>query len=350
MIAETKPDLAAGSCWPGLAVAILIASGAWMLMWAVGLEQSPLSGLPISMMLLAILAGLALAGPAARNPSWTPGLEMARGWVLKAAVALIGLRLALGDVAELGIEVLPLVILAIVIGLGLVLGLSRLAGVPARLAALIAAGTAICGASAIAATAPGIRARSDEVCYAIACIALLGLAATLVYPWLLQLVLEDSHLVGFAVGVLIHDTAQVTAAAVFHEQTWQTGETLNAATVAKLMRNLAMLIVVPGLIWWLGRGQSTQSTRVPLPLFIVAFLLLSGGRTLGDVWLGTDHAAWNTLIQSAGFLSQFGFAMAMAALAMAVRPAELRHHGWRPALIAIISSLGMLMMALWWLS
>lgn len=333
---------------PGLSIALGIAAGAWVLVQLIAMLPPPFGALPVSMMLVSILAGLALAGPAARHENWEPGLNLARGPILKIAVALIGLRLSLTDLGQLGLQALPLVAVVVVFGLVLTLILARSFGASGRLAALLAVGTAICGASAIAATAPGLRARSDEVCYAIACIAVIGLGATLIYPAGLGLLFDTSQDIGLVMGVAIHDTAQVTAAALMHEQVWETEGTLLAATVAKLLRNSAMLVVIPALVWFSMRNQSGETARAPFPFFIVAFVLLSGVRSLGDAWLGANHDIWQALIDLSAQASVFAFAMAMAALAMAVRPSELRSLGWKPAAAALISAGAILALAVAW--
>jgi uncharacterized integral membrane protein (TIGR00698 family) len=332
----------------GLAVVSAIALTAWLLVALASRVPGLLQTLPLSMMLIAILIGLGLAGMASSRPKWQPGLELARGPILKIAVALIGLRLSLADLGQLGFQALPLVVLVVTLGLGMTLLLARLVGAHWRLAALLAAGTAICGASAIAAAAPGLKASSTETCYAVACIALIGLLATLAYPPLLSLLLDRPEQIGLVIGVAIHDTAQVTAAAVFHEQAWATEGALASATVAKLMRNSTMLLVIPVLVWYANRDQTGNTASVPFPLFIVAFIALSGVRTLGDAWLGSDQATWNQAIAMAGQLSLFGFAMAMAALAMSIRLSELKTLGWKPAAAALVSAVGILLIALGW--
>jgi len=340
----------ASNKFSGLAVALGIAVGAWAAVRLVALLPPPAGTLPLSMMLVAILAGLALAGPANRRPGWQPGLDFARGPLLKIAVALIGLRLSLADLGQLGAQALPLVLLVLLVGLGVTLLLARLAGATPRLGILLAAGTSICGASAIAATAPGLRAKSDEVCYAIACVALVGLTATVLYPWALERLLDSPTQIGLVIGVAIHDTAQVTAAAALHEQAWQAEGTLLAATVAKLMRNAAMLVIIPGLVWLHARRHAGGAAKVGLPLFIVAFVLLSGLRSGVDALLGPDHAAWNDFLTAVARASAFAFAMAMAALATTVQPAELKAHGWKPAAAAIGAATVMFGLAAWWVS
>ena len=327
----------------GLLVLVVLATVAgWLAAW---LRSGP-GNLPISPMVLAILAGLALAGVAAAQPSWQPGLALARGILLKAAVALIGLRLSLSELAWLGGQALPLVLTAVVLGLGVTLGLARLAGANRRLAGLLAVGTVICGVSAIAALAPAIKARHEEVCYAVACIALAGLIGTLVYPFVLPLLLTDPIAAGLVLGTAIHDTAQVTAAATAWEQLWNSQDTLNAATATKLMRNLTMVLVIPAMVWLLAGRE--DSDRVPVPLFIVAFVALSALRSLGDL-AGADQTLWwPALIDSLGRLSQFMFTMAMAALAMSIRLSDLRTLGWRPAAAAMLAALFILVLAVFW--
>lgn len=263
-------------------------------------------------------------------------------------MALLGLRLSLIELGSLGLQALPLVIVAILVALTLTFLLARLAGAHQRLASLLAVGTAICGASAIAATAPGIRARSEEIGYAIACIALIGLMATLAYPLLLPLILDSPEQIGMVIGLAIHDTAQVTAAASMYEQTWPGNGTLNAATVTKLLRNCFMLLLIPVLVWLNSRNADT-STRPglpPVPLFILGFLTLSAVRTAGDAVLGSDNPAWRFGIELAGQVSVFAFAMAMAALAMSIRISTLRQLGWKPAVAACVSALGVFALAL----
>ncbi|NEZ03448.1 putative sulfate exporter family transporter [Wenzhouxiangella sp. XN201] len=335
---------------PGLALAAVIAAGAWLIVRLIALLPPPVGSLPLSMMLVAILAGLALAAPVNRRPGLEPGLALARGIILKTAVALIGLRLSLADLGQLGAQAWPLVLLVVATGLLVTLLLARLAGAGPRLGILLAAGTSICGASAIAATAPGLKAKSDEICYAIACIALIGLTATVLYPWLLERLFESPEEIGFILGVAVHDTAQVTAAAALHEQAWDADGTLVAATVAKLMRNAGMLILIPALVWFYTRRHEGGSAKVRLPLFIVAFIALSGARSGIDALLGPDHALWNDILAVVAQASMFAFAMAMTALATTVQPSELKAHGWKPAVAAVAAAAVMFGVAVWWMN
>lgn len=329
---------------PGLSLALGVA--------VVAMAAARLVPLPVSSILVAILAGLALSALPDRRPGLQPGLKLASGPLLKLGVVLIGLRLSLVDIGTIGVDALPLVALVIPVGLGAIMLLGRLAGIPRRLTWLLAAGTGICGASAIAATAPGIRARPEETAYAMACIALFGLSATLVYPGLFHALLGDAATVGMGLGAAIHDTGQVTGAALLYDQASGTEAALPAAAVTKLLRNLSMLAIIPGIIWLASRGRDNgeDTSSVAFPLFVLGFLALAGVRTAVDgLWPGSPPA-WQMIIEVAKLASELLFASAMAALGMSLKPAALKTLGWRPAAVALIGAGSMGVVAAAWLA
>lgn len=325
---------------PGLALVAVIALLATLAPPLIAATGEPLAGLPLSPVLLAILGGLACAGLAQRRqPQLGPGLKLAAGPLLKLAVMLIGLRLSLAELGTLGVQAVPVVLAAVCTGLLLAWLLGRVLGVGDRLTALLAVGSAICGASAIAATAPAIKARPEETAYALACVALFGLAATILYPWLFGAWLPDGVQAGLALGAAIHDTAHVTAAALILEQAMGDPGVVAAATVTKLLRNLAMLAVIPAAAWWVLRGAEAEGGRTPFPYFILGFVALAGVRTAGDMAFGTAEA-WQAVLLVAAHASAFLFAMAMAAIGMSIRLAALRLLGIRPAAVALLTALG----------
>ena len=343
--ARPKSD-SVSSPWTGLSVGAAIAGLAWSVAALLRFGPGPLPALPVSPMVLAIFFGVGLAGMVARYPRCEPGLALAHGLLLKTAVALIGLRLSLGEVWTMGGQALPLVVLAITTALLVSLILYYLLATGARLAGLLTVGTAICGASAIAALAPAIRASPAEVCYAIACIALFGLIATVAYPLILPLWLDDPALIGLVMGSAIHDTAQVMAAASAHQQIWAVDGTLETATVSKLLRNTAMVVVIPAAAWIIAGRNSGQ--RVTIPYFIAAFLALAAVRSLADTTGLGETNAWQVILTTTNAISQFLFAMAMAALALTIRPRDLVPLGWRPALVAALVAAGMLAVTTAW--
>lgn len=333
---------------PGLAVAG--STGLFAIALAAGI-RSATGEIPVGSALLAILAGLIFASPLGSREALQPGLKLAIGPVLKLGVMLIGLRLSLTELGTLGLEVAGLVIGVILAGLMLMAPAGRLLGLGPRLTALLGVGTAICGASAIAATAPGVRARADETAYAIACVALFGLIATLAWPWLFEAVLGDPHRVGIALGAAIHDTAQVTGAALMHEQIHAVSGSLESATVTKLLRNLGMLVVIPLVIAWVNRADNQAGGRMPaFPLFVLGFVALSALRTLGDALFSADAETWQVFLGLADQASTILFATALAALGLSIRVAALRALGWQAAAAALAVTVLIAGLVLGWLA
>ncbi|RVA11245.1 putative sulfate exporter family transporter, partial [Mesorhizobium sp. M7D.F.Ca.US.004.03.1.1] len=146
--------------------------------------------------------------------------------------------------------------------------LGRLIGVDAKLAQLIAAGTSICGASAIVATNIVTDARDEDVTYAVASITLFGTVAMLGFPLMAPMLGLDQHAFGLWAGASIHEVAQVIGAG-FQNGT-QSGE---IATVAKLTRvaMLAPMVVALGLMARRKSGDQTAA-RPPMPWFVAAFV------------------------------------------------------------------------------
>ena len=138
------------------------------------------------------------------------------------------------------------------------------------------------------ATAPAIDAEESEVSYAVACVAIFGMLAMLTYPFVVPWFLgNDLTGIGIFFGAAIHDTAQVTGAALAFQQTHHAPEVLNTATVVKIMRNLSMAVVIPLMAGLFHRGRHadrTGASHAPpnLPLFVLGFLAMTLLRTAGD--------------------------------------------------------------------
>jgi len=212
---------------------------------------------------------------------------------------LLGIRLSISDIAVIGIWGLP-----IVIGLSATLLLNRILNLPARLGILMAIGTSICGASAIVASSATIEATDEEVTYAIANITIFGIAATLFYPYLANVIFAGDIIhTGLFIGTSIHETAQVAAAGLIFDQSFDVSSSPTAADVAiiaKLVRNIMIVIVIPTMAFVYMRrtvqirGSSTvKAPRILdlIPMFIFGFLLMSIIRSLGDTHLTNNGLA-----------------------------------------------------------
>jgi uncharacterized integral membrane protein (TIGR00698 family) len=325
--------------WPGLLLALALALAARYFSALIGMQLGfPKS--PVSPILLAILIGLGVRNLAGLSAGFIAGVNFAQNNVLKLGVVLLGIRLSLDAVGAIGVECIPIVIGCIVSALIVVNLLSRWLGVSAGLGTLIAVGTSICGCTAILATAPAIRARESEVCYAVSCVALFGTMGMLVYPFLAQQLFGGDPLAaGMFLGTAIHDTAQVVGAGLLFEQYFQSSAGLEAATVTKLVRNLSMVIIIPALTFAFARqnnqpGESRTPLKNLVPLFIVGFIAMSLFRTvgdLGDAAFGViPPAVWQMTVGSIQQISEVLLAVAMAAVGLGTSFAGIRQIGLKP--------------------
>lgn len=336
---------------PGVAIAAFLTLVGNALADYVGQTLLGFERTPLSPILIAIVLGLFLRNAVGLPTSYQPGLRLCLQLVLRIGVALLGLRISLAAVGSIGTLALPVVLLTITTALVGVALVSRALGLPPRLGALIAVGTAICGNSAIIATAPAIAAREDEVSYAVGCVTLFGLLALVIYPFLSHAIFAgDPELAGLFLGTAIHDTAQVAGAGLLFMQQYGAAEALDIATVTKLLRNLFMVIVVPGMAWFYHRREAPDtslprlSLRSAVPFFVLGFLALAIVRTVGDLgdapfggWL--DAAQWNELIALGSTASAWCLTLAMAAVGLGTDLGRLRDLGARPLLAGLIAAL-----------
>ena len=204
---------------PGvLAAAAVMQTGFWTadhlgqaLLAAQGLTgaASPISGIPVS-----ILLGMLVNNAVTLPQSLRPGLKFCTVSALRAGIVCVGAKLSFVDVARLGAAGIPVVMATIGAGLTVVPMLARRLGLPPKLGLLVAAGTSICGVTAITALAPAIKANEREVGLAVANVVAFGTVAMLTYPYLGNALFAHSEQIGMFLGTAIHDTSQVCGAGV----------------------------------------------------------------------------------------------------------------------------------------
>ena len=313
---------------------------------------SPLSGVPV-----AIVLGLLLRNTLPLPASLNPGLKFATTTILRAGIVLVGIRLSLFDVLKLGIAGLPVVLAAITTGLVFVTWFNKKLGLPPRLGTLIAAGTSICGVTAIVSTAPAIDADEREVAYAVANVVAFGLFGMLTYPYLAHALLGSSETIGLFLGTAVHDTSQVVGAALTYKQVYGDDVVLRVATVTKLTRNIFLAVVIPVLTWLhlKNQGRAAGTGRAPIkissliPGFVIGFLAMAVVRSIGDWTLTTNGAAfgiwnaasWASLTKQLGdyWASQILLGTAMAAVGLNTNFAVFKGVGLKPFAVGMAGAL-----------
>jgi len=203
---------------------------------------------------------------------------------LKFAVILLGAGIDLGSIADVGAVAIGIIVVAVALAMGISWWLGRALGLDDRSALLIGVGTAICGASAIAAVAPILEAKKEQIGLALATVFSFNAAALIVYPLIGAALGLSQVTFGTWAGIGVHDTASAVATGFAFGA--EAGE---FATLVKLGRTLFLLPLLAVAVLVVqregGGSSSTGSTlRKNIPWFIVGFAALAAANTLG--WLG----------------------------------------------------------------
>lgn len=325
---------------PGVAVAIALALLARLVADSVSHGTIGLPPISISPVLFAVLIGM-LWRNTIGVPRWTSeGLQWAMHSLLRTGIALVGLRLTLSGAGSIAATALPIALACLATGLVGGALVSKLFAVPRRLGVLLAIGTAVCGCTAVVAVAPVIRSRGAETAFAVTCVVLFGCLGMLFYPWLAGAFFADSPVhAGVFLGTAIHDTSQVVGSALIYSQAAHAPDALAAASVAKLLRNLSLALIIPLAGAWSRRQELTaeqgaadpiHARRPPLiPLFVVGFIACLVLRTLGDHLSGSS-ALWHALVDTGEAASDILLVCGMTALGLSVSFGEMWRIGWRP--------------------
>lgn len=217
----------------------------------------------------ALLAGSALA-LSVGNPCADATARLSRR-LLPIAVIGLGAGVNLTIVGRVGLQGLGYTLVGLATTFALGTWLARRLDVAPKLAALVCAGTAICGGSAIAAAAPAIGAKHGEFSAALATVFTLNAIALVIFPPLGVWLGLDAHQFGLWCALAIHDTSSVVGAALTHG-----ADALGTATTVKLARALWIVPVALALGFWAARRDgTTRHTGLPVPWFIGGFLALS---------------------------------------------------------------------------
>lgn len=249
---------------PGLALVGLITAAAFALRHIPFLSD-------LSPMIIGIVLGVAVGNITPLPAIMRPGVHLAGKSLLRLAVALLGLQVTLGQLVGIGPWGLFSVVIVLFGTFFFTLWLGRLMAVPAPLATLIAAGTSVCGAAAIAGANSAIRAPDEDVTYAVASITFFGTLAMLFYPLIGHALGLGPDAYGTWIGLSVHEVAQVVGAG------FQGGEEAGrVAVITKLARVLLLAVLVFGLALRHGRtiAQTHSDTRRPplVPVFVLGFL------------------------------------------------------------------------------
>jgi uncharacterized integral membrane protein (TIGR00698 family) len=321
------------SLWPGLALSIALGGVSWWL----GRMPWPASH-GLSALTLAILLGMALSHTVYPSMGATcgPGVGYAKQTLLRLGIVFYGLRLTLQDLGLVGSSglLIDVVMLTSTFALALFLG-RRWLRMDLETAALIGAGSAVCGAAAVLAAEPVVKARSEQVSVAVATVVVFGSVAMFVYPLLYdlnthwQIIPGGANRFGIYVGSTIHEVAQVLAAARAIDPA-----VADTAVIAKMARVMMLAPMLLLLSWGLSRyrsrthGDEGSHFAKSVPWFAVAFVAM----VLLHPLLGLPKSVLQVLNE----VDTVVLATAMGALGLSTHASAIRRAGPQPLTLAAV--------------
>ena len=308
----------------------------------IGIELLGYSKSPISTAMIAILLGMFFGNVFKVRNGFQKGLDFTREYILKLGIICLGIQLKPFEFLDFGKIAIPLIVVCIISVLIVIKLLIKKLKIPTRMAYLISIGSTVCGSTAIMATAPVIKATKNEVSYAIANITLFGILSMLIYPYFANFYFSNEPLlIGLFLGTSIHETSQVAAAGLIYEQQFNSPETLNIATVTKLIRNTFLIIMIPLFAFLYNRGQVKEKNYSLLsifPYFVLGFVGMIVLRNIGDEMF-TINSNWIDTIEIIKFSSKIFLTMAMAAIGLSTNLKDIKDMGYKPFVVGFIAML-----------
>lgn len=318
----------ASSLWPGVALCLGLAALILFLDQKFGLG-------PAGPVLAALAVGVVWRTALGLAPALAPGVRFTARVVLRLAVVLLGLRVAVQDLAAIGVSGIAVCALCLVGCWFATLRLGRALKVEPVLTRVIAAGVSVCGASAAGAVGAALRARDEDVAYALAVITVAGGVAMAALPWLgLSLGLSPTAY-GLWVGGSVHEVAQAAGAAT------ALGE---EAGVAGVIAKLSRVLMLAPLVLLVARAaprpeeDGARPPAAPFPWFILGFVALA---LIAWIWPLPQEMARPHALLTSGLLCASVVAMGLQAPF-----SKLAERGWRPLLLCAAASLFISLLAL----
>ncbi|RXT07299.1 YeiH family putative sulfate export transporter [Ammoniphilus sp. CFH 90114] len=282
----------------------------------------------MGIMIISILLGMSWKALMDVPANSNVGITFSSKILLRAGIILMGLRLNFSQIVEAGFSIVLVDVLVIAFTLTVMIAIGHALKVDKYLTALIAVGTAVCGAAAIVAVAPLIHAKKEFTAVSVACIAILGTIGTIFYTFLFPYLGLDSYQYGVLVGATLHELAHVIAAAI------PGGDTSGEIAILVKLGRVALLIPVAMILgyFYTKKERTTKESMgikdLPIPWFIFGFLAMCLVNTVGIL----STTVTQFLIASSVFL----LSMAMAGLGLSINFSDFKKVGFRAILVGII--------------
>jgi len=306
---------------PGVILCVVVAAA------AIAIQRIPGLGV-LSPLIIAALIGMICRSTLNIPEQTKAGILFSAKALLRFAIVMLGLQVSLSQIALVGWDGFVVAGIAVSATFVFTIWFGRLIGANARLVELIAAGTSVCGASAIVATNAVTRADDEDVAYALGSITFFGTLAVVTYPMVMAFTEMSQSVYGLWVGASIHEVAQVIAAGA------QGGpDAVTTATIVKLVRVLMLAPLVMALAWSKRRaeGGAKSSRPLPVPGFVLGFIAM--------VIASSALSFPPIVIQLAGTLTLTMLTVALAAIGLMTSFNSVVARGLKPLLVAAASTI-----------
>lgn len=282
-------------------------------------------------LVIAILVGILWRALMGVPEYASPGIGFASKKLLRYGIILMGVRLNLNAIMAAGPQIIVLDASIIALAIVVICLLGKIFAVEKKLSLLTAVGTGICGAAAIAAIAPTINSKEDETVVAVATVAILGTAGSILYVLLQPLLGLNLNEYGIFVGATLHEVAHVVAASQPAG-----GATLDMAVLTKLGRVALLIPVALGCSLWFNlTDQEKEKTAgwrdIAIPWFILGFFALSFLNTSGLI----PQELTAAMLQASTLL----LTVAMAGMGLSVDLTQFKRMGLKSLSIGLTGSI-----------
>ncbi|WP_248924209.1 YeiH family protein [Paenibacillus hamazuiensis] len=262
-----------------------------------------------------------------------PGIQFSAKKLLRCAIILYGLKLNIDVVLHQGLWLLVRDTGTIVFAIGATVLLAKWLQADRALSLLLGIGTGVCGAAAIAAVSPILKAKEEDTAMGAGIIALMGTIFAIGYTFIRPFVPFSAVSYGIWAGVSLHEIAHVALAAAPAGQ-----DVLADALLAKLGRVFLLVPLSFILMVWMKRKGKTKSSeaKIEFPWFLVGFILMS---LVGSYMIGKSVIIQAQVMNRVADVTTFLLTMAMVGLGLNVSFKDLRTKALRPLLAMTVVSL-----------
>ncbi|MFP2423469.1 YeiH family protein [Pseudescherichia vulneris] len=311
---------------PGLALTALITSVA---LWTGSIPA--IAGAGFSALTMAILLGMVL-GNTVYPKIWQRcdgGVLFAKQHLLRLGIILYGFRLTFSQIADVGFSGIAIDVLTLTSTFLLAAFLGqKVFGLDKHTSWLIGAGSSICGAAAVLATEPVLKAESSKVTVAVATVVIFGTIAIFLYPAMYPVLAHwfSPETYGIYIGSTMHEVAQVVAAGHAISP-----EAENAAVIAKMLRVMMLapfLLILAARVKQLAPAGSGEKSKITIPWFAILFIVVA--------IFNSFHLLPKAVVDMLVTLDTVLLAMAMAALGLTTHVSALKKAGAKPLLMALV--------------